>query len=159
MGKKLHNKGPKKGAKKGAKKKPMSRQLLFRHSPFNDQLGSVQPWEVWLEYEDARRAWKKMSPGRARNMAKRKAKAALVLGLWEIDRIEENGRARESRKNRGQRDDDPGCTPKQTKPPRQGKREEGPDVADFVEAGPDLADFERVRGAAISVFMMMMSFR
>ena len=134
MGKKLHNKGP----RKGAKKKPMSSQLLFRNSPFNYGLDSVQPWEVWRAYEDARRAWKKMSPGRARNMAKRKATAALVLGLWEIERIEENGRleeeagrARESRKNKGQRDEDTGCTPKQTKPPRQGKRDAGPDLTGF----------------------------
>ena len=131
MGKKLHNKGP----KKGAKKKPMSSELLWRHSKFNDDIDSVQPWEVWRAYEDARRAWKKMSPGPARDMAKCKATAALIFGLWEIERIEENGRARESRKNRGQRDLDTGGTHKQRRPPRGGKpsfREEGPDLTDFV---------------------------
>jgi hypothetical protein len=97
MGKKLHNKGPKKGAKKEPKTKPMSSKLLWCFSRFNYGLGSVQPWEVWSIYEDARRAWKKMSPGRAREMAKRKATAARIMGLWEIERIEENGRLEEAR--------------------------------------------------------------
>jgi hypothetical protein len=88
MGKKLHNKG-------AAKTKPMSSKLLWRFSPLNYGLGSVQPWEVWLDYEDARRAWKKMSPGPAREMAKCKATAARIFGLWEIERIEENGRLEE----------------------------------------------------------------
>ncbi len=131
MGKKLHNKGPKKGAKKEPKTKPMSSQLLWRFSEFNYGLGSVQPWEVWSIYEAARRAWKKMSPGPARDMVRCKATAARILGLWEIERIEENGRARKSRKNRGQRDLDTGGTHKQRRPPRGGKREEGPDLTDF----------------------------
>jgi hypothetical protein len=93
MGKKLDNNGP----HKAAKTKPMSSQLLWRFSQFNYGLGSVQPWEVWETYENARRAWKKMSPGRAREMAKRKATAARIMGLWEIERIEENGRLEEAR--------------------------------------------------------------
>jgi hypothetical protein len=125
MGKKLHNNGP----KKGAKTKPMSSQLLWRHSRFNDDLDSVQPWEVWRTYEDARRALKALSPGRAREQAKRKAKAALILGLWEIERIEENGRLKEQCK-KSQIDEDVG-NKKSAKPARRGKREEGPDLEGF----------------------------
>lgn len=98
MGNRLDNNAP----HEAAKTKPMSSQLLWRHSRFNDGLGSVQPWEVWATYEDARRAWKKMSPGRAR-VAKRKATAARILGLWEIDRIEENGRLEEARAEENRR--------------------------------------------------------
>jgi hypothetical protein len=75
MGKKLDNNGP----HKAAKTTPMSSQLLWRHSRFNDRLDSVQPWEVWRTFEDAHRALKKMSPGRAREMAKRKATAARII--------------------------------------------------------------------------------
>jgi len=126
MGKKLHNKGP----KKGAKKKRMSSQLLFRNSPFNYGLGSVQPWEVWKRYEDACRALKKMSPGRAREKAKRKAKAALILGLWEINRIEENGRLEEEAERKrvlALRDNE-----KDDKPAPPGNLEHGLDMTDFV---------------------------
>ena len=126
MGKKLHNKGP----RKGARKKPMSSQLLFRNSPFNYGLDSVQPWEVWRAYEDARRAWKKMSPGRARDMAKRKATAARILGLWEIERIEENGRLEEEAER------------KRVLALRDNKKDAEPAPPGNLEPGPDLTGFE-----------------
>lgn len=137
MGKKLQNNGP----EKVPKKKRMSSQLLFRNSPFNYGLGSVQPWEVWKTYEDACRALKKMSPGRAREKAKRKAKAALILGLWEIDRIEENGRLEEEaerkrvltlRDNKKQADyEHPMDNKKDAEPAPQGNLEAGPDLEGF----------------------------
>ena len=157
MGKKLHNKGPKKGAKKEPKTKPMSSKHLWRFSRFNYGLGSVQPcvqpWELWQDYEAARRAWKKMSPGRARNMAKRKAKAALILGLWEIDHIEKNRRLEEEAERKRllalfKDYADPRAHPRDNKKqadyedPMDNKKDAEPAPPGNLEPGPDLTDFK-----------------
>ena len=77
------------------RRKKMSLQLLFRHSKYLDSIDSTQPWELHDTYERACAALKAFPPVEAQSL-KVKAKAALIYGLWEISRIEEQGRLDEA---------------------------------------------------------------